>query len=183
MELCHEVYPVAYIHGTADPGGVSGPNNLGRKIYPFWCVTQHGRHCAGWPSPSCPPAGHKGTQSRMKSSWNVGATELGSCWQRVFRLTAVNVLQIALNCHIEDLGQIPCPKGKKSNPQGHVHRHSASPQQHPRTTALCSLSCNSCFSSWTPNINIEPWVLKFKIECPESIQLKTYINVQWEQKY
>lgn len=85
--------------------------------------------------------------------------------------------------HIEDLGQIPCPKGKKKHPSGALHRHSASPQQHPRTTALCSLSCNSCFSSWTPNINIEPWVLKFKIECPKSIQLKTYINVQWEQKY
>lgn len=46
MELCHEVYPVAYIHDTADPGGVSGPSNLGRKIYPFWCVTQRG-HKAG----------------------------------------------------------------------------------------------------------------------------------------
>lgn len=94
---------------------------FGQKNIPFLVHDEawlQGRHCAGWPSPSCPSAGHKGMQSRMKSSWNVGATDLGSCWQRVFRLTAVNVLQIALNCHIEDLGQIPCPKGKKKQPSG-----------------------------------------------------------------
>lgn len=121
----------------------------------------------------------------MKSSWHVGATELGSCWQKVFRLAAVNILQIALNCHIEDLGlkdpEDPCPKGKKKKATlrgtftgtQQVHSNIQEPQ-------LCA-HCPAIPAS-LPGTQHQHLVLKFKIECPESIQLKTYINVQWEQK-